>query len=155
MRSRFPRSFCSPTTILLRVVIHRPASRPKTHPWMGSSLRPRVCSCSAFPIEVINLRLPFQAIFVRLPLCRLEVSHAMTPRARRALFAVALFFAVCAVAGSFMQRKVGAQSSADESQLRDSLRSFTSVYAQVEENYAEPINGDRADTAIYDGAIPD
>src|ERR1035438_7667777 len=98
----------------------------------------------------LALRLPFQAIFVRLPRCRLEVSHAMTPRARRALFAVALFFAVCAVAGSFMQRKVGAQSSADESQLRDSLRSFTSVYAQVEENYAEPINGDRADTAIYD-----
>ena len=78
----------------------------------------------------------------------------MTPRAHRALFAVVLFLAVCAVAGSFMQRKVGAQSSADESQLRDSLRSFTNVYAEVEENYAEPINSDKADTAIYDGAIP-
>jgi carboxyl-terminal processing protease len=78
----------------------------------------------------------------------------MTPRARRALFAVTLFFAVCAVAGSVLQGKVGAQSSADESQLRDSLKSFTNVYALVEENYAEPINGDKADTAIYDGAIP-
>ncbi|MGD0903778.1 MAG: S41 family peptidase [Terracidiphilus sp.] len=78
----------------------------------------------------------------------------MTPRARRALFAVVLFFTVCAVAGSFLQRKVGAQSSSDESQLRDNLKSFTNVYAIVEQNYAEPIEGDKADTAIYDGAIP-
>jgi carboxyl-terminal processing protease len=78
----------------------------------------------------------------------------MTPRARRAFFTVVLFFSVCAVVGSVLQRKVGAQSSADESQLRDSLKSFTSVYALVEQNYAEPISGDKADTAIYDGAIP-
>ncbi len=78
----------------------------------------------------------------------------MTPRARRALFTVVLFFAVCAVVGSLLQRRVGAQSSEDESQLRDSLKSFTNVYALVEENYAEPIQGDKADTAIYDGAIP-
>jgi len=78
----------------------------------------------------------------------------MTPRARRALFSVVLFFAVCAVVGSVLQRKVGAQSSADESQLRDSLKSFTDVYSVVEQNYAEPITGDKADTAIYDGAIP-
>jgi len=78
----------------------------------------------------------------------------MTPRARRALFTVALFFAVCAVAGTFLQRRVGAESSADESQLRDSLKSFTNVYALVEQNYAEPINGEKADAVIYDGAIP-
>ncbi|MGA2729107.1 MAG: S41 family peptidase [Terracidiphilus sp.] len=78
----------------------------------------------------------------------------MTPRARRALFTLLLFFTVCAVVGSVMQRKVGAQSSQDESQIRDSLKTFTDVYALVEQNYAEPINGDKADTAIYDGAIP-
>jgi carboxyl-terminal processing protease len=78
----------------------------------------------------------------------------MTPRARRALFAVVLFFTVCAVAGSFLQRKVGAQSSSDESQLRDNLKAFTNVYSIVEQNYAEPIEGDKADAAIYDGAIP-
>jgi len=78
----------------------------------------------------------------------------MTPRARRAMFAVVLFFAVCAVAGTVLQRKVGAESSADESQLRDSLKSFDNVYALVEKNYAEPLEGDKADTAIYDGAIP-
>jgi carboxyl-terminal processing protease len=78
----------------------------------------------------------------------------MTPRTRRALFTLVLFFVVCAVVGSVMQRKVGAQSSQDESQIRDSLKTFTDVYALVEQNYAEPINGDKADTAIYDGAIP-
>jgi carboxyl-terminal processing protease len=78
----------------------------------------------------------------------------MTPRARRAFFAVILFFSVCAVAGTVLQRRVGAQSSADESQLRDSLKSFTDVYTLVEQNYAEPIEGDRAEAAIYDGAIP-
>ena len=78
----------------------------------------------------------------------------MTPRARRALFTVVLFFAVCAVVGSVLQRKVGAESSADESQIRDSLKSFTNIYALVEQNYAEPIEGDKADAAIYDGAIP-
>ena len=78
----------------------------------------------------------------------------MTPRARRASFAVIVFFAVCAVAGTFVQRRVGAQSTADESQLRDSLKTFTDVYALVEQNYAEPITGDRAEAAIYDGAIP-
>jgi carboxyl-terminal processing protease len=78
----------------------------------------------------------------------------MTPRARRALFTVVLFFAVCAVVGSVLQSRVGAQSAADQSQLRDSLKSFTNVYALVEQSYAEPIDNDKADTAIYDGAIP-
>ncbi len=78
----------------------------------------------------------------------------MTPPARRAIFSLIVFFAVCAVAGTFLQRRVGAQSSQDESQIRDSLKSFTDVYAVVEQNYAEPIQGDKADTAIYDGAIP-
>jgi carboxyl-terminal processing protease len=78
----------------------------------------------------------------------------MTSPARRALFSLIVFFAVCAVAGTFLQRRVGAQSSQDESQIRDNLKSFTDVYAIVEQNYAEPIQGDKADAAIYDGAIP-
>ena len=78
----------------------------------------------------------------------------MTPRARRALFTVVLFFAVCALVGSLLQRRVGAQSASEESQLRDSMKSFADVYALVEKNYAEPITGDKADAAIYDGAIP-
>ena len=81
-------------------------------------------------------------------------SRPMTPRARRAIFTVIVFFTACAMVGSVLQRRVGAQSSADESQLRDSLKAFTNVYAQVEQNYAEPLNGDQADAAIYGGAIP-
>jgi carboxyl-terminal processing protease len=78
----------------------------------------------------------------------------MTPRARRALLTLILFFAACAVTGTILQRKVGAQSSEDESQLRDNLKAFTNVYAMVEQNYAEPITGDKIDSVIYDGAIP-
>src|SRR5580658_10288455 len=78
----------------------------------------------------------------------------ITPRARRVLFALAVFFAVCAVTGTVLERRVGAQASQDESQLRDSLKAFTDVYTLVEQNYAEPITGDKADDAIYDGAIP-
>ncbi len=78
----------------------------------------------------------------------------MTPRARRALFTTILFFVVCAMLGTLLQRKVGAQSSEDESQIRDNLKQFTNVYALVEQNYAEPISGDKIDAVIYDGAIP-
>jgi len=78
----------------------------------------------------------------------------MTHRARRALFTVVVFFAVCAVVGSVLQRRVGAQSSADSSQYRDNVRTFGDVYALVEQNYAEPISGEKADTVIFDGAIP-
>jgi carboxyl-terminal processing protease len=38
-----------------------------------------------------------------------------------------------------------------DSEVRDSLHQFTQVYDMVEQNYAEPVN---ADKAIYNGAIP-
>jgi len=101
----------------------------------------------------LGLRLLFSALFQRMPHRSPEVVPAYDSRARRALFTVVLFFAVCAVVGSVLQRK-WSRVLGDESQLRDSLKSFTNVYALVEQNYAEPINGDKADTAIYDGAIP-
>ena len=78
----------------------------------------------------------------------------MAPRTRRALFSVTLFLTSCAVLGSFISRKVAAQSASDESTLRDSFHSFTNVYAIVEANYAERLDADKTDKAIYDGAIP-
>ncbi|HEV2273756.1 MAG TPA: PDZ domain-containing protein, partial [Acidobacteriaceae bacterium] len=78
----------------------------------------------------------------------------MPSRTRRTLFSILVLFAACGVLGTIVNQKVGAQSSSDESTLRDNLRSFTSVYDLVEQNYAEPINGDKAERAIYDGAIP-
>jgi carboxyl-terminal processing protease len=78
----------------------------------------------------------------------------MAPRTRRALFSVTLFLASCALAGSFVSKKVAAQSASDESTLRDSLHQFTDIYSLVEQNYAEPLDQDKIDRAIYDGAIP-
>jgi carboxyl-terminal processing protease len=78
----------------------------------------------------------------------------MASRTRRALFSASLFLATCAILGSLINQKVAAQSASDESALRDSLHSFTNVYSLVEQNYAEPMNTDKTDKAIYDGAIP-
>ncbi len=74
--------------------------------------------------------------------------------ARRALLSATAFVICCGVAGSFILPRVSAQSQSDESTLRDSLKDFTGVYALVEQNYAEKLNTDRTDKAIYDGAIP-
>ena len=78
----------------------------------------------------------------------------MAPRTRRALFSVTLFLASCAVLGSLISRRVAAQSASEESTLRDSLHSFTNVYSIVEANYAEHLDTDKIDKAVYDGAIP-
>ncbi|HTY85196.1 MAG TPA: S41 family peptidase [Silvibacterium sp.] len=78
----------------------------------------------------------------------------MSSRVRRTLFSLIIFFSACGLAGMFISQKVGAQSSSDESTVRDSLKSFANVYQIVAENYAEPLTGDKPDTVIYDGAIP-
>ncbi len=78
----------------------------------------------------------------------------MAPRTRRALFSATIFLATCAVAGTFINQRVDAQSATDESTLRDSLRNFTNVYSLVEQNYADKMTTDKTDKAIYDGAIP-
>jgi carboxyl-terminal processing protease len=57
---------------------------------------------------------------------------------------------VCGLLGAVFGQAPGANPSG-ESQISDSLRSFTEAYNVVEQNYAEPVN---ADKAIYDGAIP-
>ena len=77
----------------------------------------------------------------------------MASRTRRFLFSLLLFFVVCGFLGIVVSQKLGAQSSTDESALRDDLRSFTTVYDMVEQNYAEPLTGDKAGKAIYDGEI--
>ncbi|MHB1936538.1 MAG: S41 family peptidase [Acidobacteriaceae bacterium] len=79
----------------------------------------------------------------------------MTSRTRRSLLFVVVFLVVCGVAGAFLDRNVGAQTSSDQSTLRDSLKQFSNVYSIVEQNYAEPMTKDRVNNAIYDGAIPD
>src|ERR1700733_8910933 len=83
-----------------------------------------------------------------------RVLAIMPSRTRRTVFSLVVFFSACGLAGMIVSQRVGAQSSTDESQFRDSLKSFTSVYGVVAQNYAEPLAGDKPDKAIYDGAIP-
>jgi carboxyl-terminal processing protease len=51
----------------------------------------------------------------------------------------------------FGQKINPAAAPGGDSDVRDSLRQFADVYSLVEQNYAEPVN---ADKAIYNGAIP-
>lgn len=78
----------------------------------------------------------------------------MVSRARRALLSTTAFLVASGVTGSLISGRVAAQSATDESALRDSMKSFTEVYALVESNYADKLDTDKADKAIYDGAIP-
>ena len=78
----------------------------------------------------------------------------MSSPMRRALFSATIFLTACGFAGSLVGGRVAAQSATDESQLRDSMKQFTDVYALVESNYADKLNSDQVDKAIYDGAIP-
>jgi carboxyl-terminal processing protease len=73
---------------------------------------------------------------------------------RRALFSATIFLTACGFAGSLAGGRVAAQSATDESQLRDSMKQFTDVYSLVEANYANKLDKDHVDKAIYDGAIP-
>jgi carboxyl-terminal processing protease len=63
-----------------------------------------------------------------------------------------LFLLVCGFLGILFAQRNGQQSTlGGDSDVRDSLKQFTDVYSIVEDNYAEPVNPDKA---IYNGAIP-
>src|SRR5260370_27014932 len=72
---------------------------------------------------------------------------------RRSSFFVLLAIIICGFLGAgFSQRSGGAFGpGASDTDVRDSLRQFAKVYSLVEQNYAEPVNPDKA---IYNGAIP-
>ncbi len=78
----------------------------------------------------------------------------MPSRIRRATVSLAFFFGTCAIAGTLLNGRVNAQTTSDESTLRDSLHQFTDVYSIVEQNYADKLNQETVDKVIYDGAIP-
>src|SRR5215510_2362642 len=76
----------------------------------------------------------------------------MARSSRRSLFLVVFFLLACGFLGILFAQRSGQQSSmTGDSDVKDSLKQFTDVYSLVEENYAEPVN---ADKAIYNGAIP-
>jgi carboxyl-terminal processing protease len=77
----------------------------------------------------------------------------MARSSRRSAFLVILIILVCGCIGMlFGQHLTATASTGDgDTDIRDSLRSFSDVYKVVQQNYAEPVDPDKA---IYNGAIP-
>jgi len=73
-------------------------------------------------------------------------------RSRRSYLFVPLFILLCAVsAGIFGGSAVSAANPSDEAARDQSVKSFTKIYAAIEQNFADPVQPDKA---IFDGAIP-
>jgi len=73
-------------------------------------------------------------------------------RSFRSLFLIVSIVLVCGFLGAVFGQKIGGDTeSAGITDMNDSLRDFTQVYEVVEQNYAEPLDPDKA---IYNGAIP-
>ncbi len=76
----------------------------------------------------------------------------MARSSRRSLFFVVLIILSFGVLGMLFGQKITPDVASDsDSDIRQSLRQFTDVYSVVEQNYAEPVDSDKA---IYNGAIP-
>jgi len=76
----------------------------------------------------------------------------MVRSSRRTLFLVVFVLVTCGFFGMVFGQKINpAAAPGGDSDVRDSLHQFTQVYSIIEQNYAEPVN---ADKAIYNGAIP-
>ncbi|MGA9391838.1 MAG: S41 family peptidase [Candidatus Sulfotelmatobacter sp.] len=77
----------------------------------------------------------------------------MARSSRRSLFLMVFFLLACGFLGILFAQRTGQQPSSpsSDSEVKDSLKQFTDVYAVIEDNYAEPVNPDKA---IYNGAIP-
>ena len=70
---------------------------------------------------------------------------------RRSTLLVLFVVLACGCVGMLFGQHLTATASSSDGDIRDSLRSFTQVYDTVQQNYAEPVNPDKA---IYNGAIP-
>ena len=73
-------------------------------------------------------------------------------RPLRSLLFICSVILICGALGAVFGQRIGASSGvSDGNDVSDSLRNFSTVYDLVEQNYAEPVNPDKA---IYNGAIP-
>lgn len=76
----------------------------------------------------------------------------MARSTHRSLFFIFLIILTCGFLGLLFGQKITPDVASDtDSDIRQSLHQFTDVYSVVEQNYAEPVNSDKA---IYNGAIP-
>jgi carboxyl-terminal processing protease len=76
----------------------------------------------------------------------------MDRSSRRSLLLITLILIACGFLGLVYAQKTSPPAvTVGEGDVRDSLQAFTKIYEVVEQNYAEPVNPDKA---IYNGAIP-
>src|ERR1043166_8942749 len=75
----------------------------------------------------------------------------MARSSHRSSLLIVIFLALCGFLGMVFAQKNPATAAGNDSDVSPSLQQFTQVYDIVEQNYAEPVN---ADKAIYNGAIP-
>src|SRR5579863_512563 len=76
----------------------------------------------------------------------------MARSSRRSAVLVLSIVLICGCLGLlFGQRLSSAASSGNDTDVQSSLRTFSDVYKVVQDNYAEPVNPDKA---IYNGPIP-
>ena len=75
----------------------------------------------------------------------------MLSSSRRSAVIIVSVILACGCVGLLFGQRLNSASPSSESDIRDSVKSFTQVYEVVQQNYAEPVNPDKA---IYDGAIP-
>jgi carboxyl-terminal processing protease len=75
----------------------------------------------------------------------------MAGSSRRSLLLIVVILVTCGFLGMLFAQRSPMTPPSSDSDIKDSLKQFTQVYQVVEDNYAEPVN---ADKAIYNGAIP-
>ena len=75
----------------------------------------------------------------------------MVRSSQRASILIVLFLAFCGFLGMLFAQKNPVTARDSDSDVSQSLQQFTQVFDIVEQNYAEPVNPDKA---IYNGAIP-
>src|SRR5271165_5132702 len=75
----------------------------------------------------------------------------MSSSPRRTVVLIVAVILACGCVGMVFGQRLSTTNSSNDTDVRDSVRSFTQVYDIVQQNYAEPVNPDKA---IYNGAIP-
>jgi carboxyl-terminal processing protease len=80
-----------------------------------------------------------------------EGTSKMARSSQRNSILILAFLAICGFLGMLFAEKNPVAAHDSDSDVSDSLKQFANVYDIVEQNYAEPVNPDKA---IYNGAIP-
>jgi carboxyl-terminal processing protease len=80
-----------------------------------------------------------------------EGTSKMARSSQRNSILIVAFLAICGFLGMLFAEKNPVNAHDSDSDVSDSLKQFANVYDIVEQNYAEPVNPDKA---IYNGAIP-